>query len=212
MLALKGKKRLGKGFTMIEVVITIAVVAILAAVLVPLISQNIQSARYARAVSDVKTLREAVVQFRKDTGGWPIYRGGTNRSLLFSDYDGDNDGVPDTGPIPSGWSGIDRNDRLSLAFHLINYNASVPRGPSTSATPSWNGPYLSDLRPDPWGNSYVVNSHWLFTDGDLGTPEFDYMNVYVVSAGPGRSANVETPFNGTGPPPAGSDDIVSRLQ
>ena len=197
------------GFTMIEVVITIAVVAILAAILVPLVSQNITSARFARAASDVKTLGEAIIQFRRDTAVWPVYEGNQVRNLLFSDVDAGNDGTPDTGSLPegAGWEDVTFDLRLSLGYHLIDYrinlyDSNILRGPSTSGTPSWNGPYLDAVRPDPWGTTYVVNCLGLG-----GTT-----NVYVVSAGPGRPANVETPFNGSGPPPAGSDDVVFRLQ
>jgi prepilin-type N-terminal cleavage/methylation domain-containing protein len=190
-----------RGFTIIEIVITIAVVAILSAILVPVISQNIQSARFARAASDVKTLGEAIVQFRKDTAVWPTSRAGAPIYMLFSDVDSTNDGIPDTSFLPSGWT-IDRNFRLSMAYHLINNTDNITRGPSAAGTPSWNGPYLSIVRPDPWGTAYVVNAQLLG-----GTA-----NVYVLSAGPGRPAQVETPFDGSGPPPADSDDIAFRLQ
>ncbi len=195
-----------KGFTMIEVVVTIAVVAILAAILVPIISQNIQSARHSRAASDVSTLGKAIVQFRQDTARWPVYKTTTTMQLLFADIDSANDGSPDTGTIPANWGGIAPANRLSLQYHLVQYNIGamgVNRGPSPTGSPAWNGPYLSDAKPDPWGNTYVVNAQWLWDTGAGNS-------VYVLSSGPGRPASVETPFNGN--PPADSDDIVFRIQ
>ena len=192
------------GFTMIEVVITLAVVAILAAVLIPLISQNIQSARFARAGSDVATLGKAVVQFHQDMAAWPIAKGGVQVRLLFSDTDNDNNGVPDTSSIPLGWNGIAPADSSSLYYDLINNSNGYTPGPRADGMPSWNGPYLSAARPDPWGYPYLVNAQQLWP-GNIG-------NVYVVSAGPGRPATVETPFDGSGPPPADSDDITFRLR
>jgi len=185
------------GFTMIEVVITIAVVAILAAVLVPMISQNIQSARHARAASDVATLGKAIVQFRQDTSLWPIYSAAVPMNLLYSDT---------AATIPPTWDVDGGGQNLSMATHLMAYNinavnAGITNGPSTTGTPSWNGPYLSGLSADPWGNSYVVNCQHLSTGAG---------NVYVLSAGPGRPANIETPFNGA--PPGGSDDIFFQIQ
>jgi prepilin-type N-terminal cleavage/methylation domain-containing protein len=195
------------GFTMIEVVITIAVVAILAAVLVPLISQNIESARNARATSDVATLGKAMVQFYQDTARWPIYNNTTAMRLVFSDVDNNNDGIPDNSAIPSGWDTVPAANRLTLAHHLIAFNMgplNISTGPQPPGTPAWNGPYLSEVRPDPWGNAYVVNVQWLWdTSGGVNS-------VYVLSAGDSRPATVETPFNGN--PPANSDDIVYRIQ
>jgi prepilin-type N-terminal cleavage/methylation domain-containing protein len=193
-----------RGFTMIEVVITLAVVAILAAVLVPLISQNVQSARFARAGADVATLGKAVVQFRQDLGIWPVTKGGVQVWLLFSDTDNDNNGVPDTSSIPAGWSGISEARSSSMYYDLINNSNNYTPGPRSDGMPCWNGPYLSAARPDPWGNPYLINSQQLLP-GNTG-------HVYVVSAGSGRSAQVDTPFNGSGPPPANSDDITFRLQ
>jgi len=199
------KRKREKGFTLIEVVITLSVIAILAAILVPLISQNINSARIARATGDVSTIGKAIVQFRQDTAQWPIYRGPTVMSLLFSDIDSANDGIPDTGAIPAAtdatWN-VAANLRLSLDYHLINYNTTVQRGPSTNGLPSWNGPYLSKVSPDPWGNVYVVNSQGL-TPGVNGI-------VYVLSAGPSNSAVIDVTYAGV--IPAGSDDIVFRVQ
>jgi len=187
---------------MIEVVITIAVIAILAAVLVPLISQNIQSARMSRAASEVSAIGKAIVQFRQDTDKWPIFAGATQYRLLFAAVDSDFNGVPEGSSIPSTWSAIPAANRLSLAYHLMSNNSGLSGGPSKEGLPCWNGPYLTDIKVDPWGNPYLVNAEWLWT-GNTGT-------VYVLSSGPGRPAQVETPFNGN--PPAGSDDITYRIK
>lgn len=201
-----------EGFTLMEMVITLSVIAILTAIMVPIISNNIQSARFARASSDVATLGKAMAEFRKDTSRWPAYEaGGASNDILFSDQDATNDGIPDNGAIPTdaGWGAIGIGQRLSLAYNLIaNSSGLYPQGPSTEGLPAWNGPYLSEVRVDPWGTPYVVNSRWLFTDLDAGTPGFQYNNAYVLSAGPGSV--LETAFGGA--PPADSNDITFRLQ
>ncbi len=198
------KREKSRGFTMIEMVITLAVVAILAAVLVPLISNNIQSARFARAGSDVSTIGKAIVQFRQDTGQWPIYDGTTPRRLLYSD----RNGVAGTAVFPAGpgatteWADIAAVNSLSLSFHLVSYNIGakgVQRGPSANPV-NWNGPYLSMVQLDPWGNSYMVNAEYLG-----GTN-----SVYVISAGSERPALIDQTFNGN--PPADSNDVFFRIQ
>jgi hypothetical protein len=180
--------------------------------MVPIISNNIQSARFTRANSDVSTLGKAIVQFRKDTATWPVYRSAGNpRQLLFSDRDADNNGVPDTSTVPATWNTYVPGGSLSLEHNLVNNSSGIySRGPRADGLPCWNGPYLSETVPDPWGNAYVVNSYWLYTDADPSTTQFDALNVYVLSAGPGRPAAIETPFNGV--PPADSDDITFRVQ
>lgn len=194
------KMKCSTGFTMIEAVIVIAVVAILAAVLVPMIGQNIESARNARAASDVATLGKAIVQFRQDTSLWPIYQGTATRNLLYSDTN--------TSTIPPGWA-VPAGQILSLAYHLTAYNIGpgpgtmqIQMGPSRDGTVAWNGPYLSGVAPDPWGHAYVINSQWLIP-GNSGS-------VYVLSAGPGNSATIDTPYGGA--PPAGTDDIYFQIQ
>lgn len=193
------------GFTMIEAVITIAIVAILAAILVPMISSNIDSARLSRAQSDVSQLAKAIIQFRQDVDRWPVNRNSIRVRLLFGELDNNNDGIPDIGTIPPGWPAIPAANRASLNHELVNNGENIAQGTSTVGAVTWKGPYLTEIRADPWGNPYLVNAEWL---GVLANP---LPAVYVVSAGPGRPVAVETPYNG-GNPPAGSDDIIRRIQ
>ena len=202
--------RMGKsksaGFTLVEVVIVLAVIAILSAVLMPMIAKNIESARMARASADTATIAKAIVAFFQDLGQWPVYRGGTAHYLLFSAQDADNNGVPDLGSIPPGWNTAGRP--LSLHFELIaNGNARTP-GPSPDGLPVWNGPYLTQMDVDPWGTPYLVNARWLT---DTATANG---GVYVISAGPqygGNPVQVEMAFDGL-PDPSSGNDISFRIK
>lgn len=62
------KKNNKRGFTLVELVIVIAVIAILAAVLVPTFSSVINSANKVAAESDASTLRTACMVVEKDDG------------------------------------------------------------------------------------------------------------------------------------------------
>lgn len=190
-----------RGFTLMEVVITLSIIAIVAAILVPMISNNIRTARLARAQSDVATIGKAIAQFHQDMARWPVNSGATQCAILFSDVDATNDGIPDNSSIPAAWSGV-VGARLSLHFNLISNGNGYTVGPSRDGTPAWNGPYLSNMGLDPWGNPYVVNSQWLYSTGGNG--------VYILSAGAATNADLETGHAGS--PPVGSDDISFRVQ
>ncbi len=194
------------GFTLIEAVIVLAVIAILSAVLVPMVAQNIQSARLARAASDTALIGKAMVSFYQDLDQWPVYRSGIAHFLLFSAPDANQDGIPDMGSIPTAWNTVGRY--LSLHFELVGNGNNRSPGPSPTGLPAWNGPYLTGMDVDPWGTPYLVNARWL-TDKLTANG-----GVYVVSAGPqtgGNPVQVEMPFDGA-PDSQNGNDICFRIQ
>src|SRR5688572_18052392 len=67
-----------RGFTLIEMVITVAIVATLAAILTPRIGDYITEARITRASADAQTIADAIANFNKSTGKWPIFQSGVN--------------------------------------------------------------------------------------------------------------------------------------
>ena len=70
----------------------------------------------------------------------------------------------------------------------------------------WRGPYVDALRPDPWGNRYMINTFALYgTEGIFSAPVFCY------STGP--DLGVDTAFNQPAPGAAvvGGDDIAIIL-
>src|SRR5690242_15861806 len=62
-----------KGFTLIELAVVLAIIAVLAAVLTPMVAGYVDQARIARAQADVRTIADAVKLYQRDTGRWPVY-------------------------------------------------------------------------------------------------------------------------------------------
>ena len=60
-----------RGFTMIEMVVVLAVIAILAAILTPIITSYVDRARLNAASSDLNHIAAATIQFNTDTRVWP---------------------------------------------------------------------------------------------------------------------------------------------
>ena len=60
-----------KGFTLIELVLVIAILTILAGAMVPIISSNREEARRARAMTEVDAIKSAALMYHTDTDQWP---------------------------------------------------------------------------------------------------------------------------------------------
>ena len=82
------KKGLRQGFTLIELVVVIAILAVLAGVLVPRVSNHMSSARDARRLSDIKAVRRAVEQYYMDKGNYPA----ANTNGSYGGWDVSHDG------------------------------------------------------------------------------------------------------------------------
>lgn len=199
--------RNNKGFTLIEMVVVLAVVAILAAILTPTIAKNIQDAKLTRATNEAQVIGAAMASFFKDVGRWPT-ADGTDAAL------GDaltliHGGVGDD---PAG--GIADWDKDTAAattdifeYHLVDNNpgnAANDYTPWSDATKmGWNGPYIGEIKPDPWGVYYacnVVNAY--DSPNNLG--------AWVLSFGVNRNAETTWATPRTTIAPEG-DDVGVRI-
>ena len=142
------------GFTLIEMVIVVAIVALLAGILVPVAFNQVDDAEKARAMADVRQLSSAMMLFRQDCGKWPI----TSR-LLYSD------------------GNKAKNENLFEGGGTQHIRMALRE--NTPATSGWKGPYMTTFSPDPWGNRYIVESRgfeddkppmaWVISAGPNGT-------------------------------------------
>ena len=65
---MKFSKKIKKGFTLVELVIVIAVIAVLSAVLIPVFGNVINNAKVAKAKADVRNINEKIVLRSLDDG------------------------------------------------------------------------------------------------------------------------------------------------
>ncbi len=204
-----------EGFTLVEMVVVLAVVAILAAILVPTIAKNIQDANIARAQNETKVIAAAIASFYKDLGRWPTADGFTpdlrDVHWLIAGFNGDQ-----TSQV-NNWNkywGLDETDFME--FQLIQndpgrvggdypYGDRGPYDYPTTGRWRWRGPYIAEIPADPFGIHYSCNVRY-FWDMHNGQPGA----VYVLSAGPNKLW--DTPFGQPLPGTIGGDDIGTPIR
>jgi general secretion pathway protein G len=67
--------RLTKGFTLIELIVVVAVLSILAAVLVPQVANIVEDARISRVETELNTFKKAITKLYADIGRFPADQG-----------------------------------------------------------------------------------------------------------------------------------------
>ena len=181
MNRLKGNK----GFTMIEIIVILAVIAILAAVITPMVTKYIGESRIRKAEQDTKAIEEAMTAFYKDTAKWPgqvegyeVLVGGNKQYASTSERN--------MGKI---------NEKAQLERYLCDMSAKDKKN-----YPNWNGPYLHEVKLDSWGKRYVVRIKPLYNATDR-------YYAWVISAGP--DGKMETKKSDT---KIKGDDIGTRMK
>ena len=76
-----------KGFTLLEIIVVLAVLGALAAMLSPVVFRYIDDANRTKTQNDARVIAAAVDQMYKDTGRWPFYVVGTSKLAYTSGTD-----------------------------------------------------------------------------------------------------------------------------
>jgi len=147
-----------RGFTLIEMVITIAIISSLAAILVPIVAAELGDSAKARAQGDARRIGVAVDQFFKDVRFGPTGPLGNNTVEYL-----EGTGAP-IAPNPFG----DDGGAIEAIEDYLTDGAA-------NGGPEWGGPYVAGVPPDPWGNAYLINVHGFYDAAEF---------VWVISAGP----------------------------
>ncbi len=198
--------RADRGFTLMEVIVILGVVAILTAILAPMVIRYLDDANKAKAESDVRTLGSAILKFRQDSGRFPYFADGnaSGSTPSFSILTGPGT-APTDGTGTALWNLATATKDTFENQLQRNQPASDPtKAYKTTGHFAWKGPYLDTLSEDPWGNQYLVNIGKL----EPGSGK----QSWVISAGP--NGKIETVFDlsTTGAAALSGDDIGARLQ
>jgi prepilin-type N-terminal cleavage/methylation domain-containing protein len=209
----KTTMKANKGFTLLEVAVVLAIIAILAAILTPVVTSYIDQARTTRAENDVKKISQAVNLFKRDTGVYPPY-------ISYADAAAGTNVVPclvsgtaapstTTGSAFFGsWSCGTGDNTIGLLQQYLNVSSGIAStlsaGNETGGKIAYRGPYLDGLSgTDPWGNPYVVNSAALVNATNW---------AFAVSGGPNSVLNTTQTQAKTSTFAAGGDDITSVIR
>lgn len=209
------------GFTLLEITIILAVMAVLGLILTPSVVNFINNSRLTRAQSDVQVLANAVADFYEDNGFFPKYNDPAKTqeiALLVTPG-----AVPDSGQgtATERWTVEDASLVDLLSNQLVNNrpgggNVGYPLKVGIGAT-GWAGPYISStVSEDPWGNRYAINVEFLEPMPGATEPDGQEKRaVWAMSAGPDAIVNTVYPTQSVQVISLASlaaDDIGIRLQ
>jgi len=153
-----------QGFTLIEMIVTVAIIASLAAILVPIVSSELGDTAQSRAIGDAQRIGTAVTQYIKDTRLFPTGTEGAETVELLRGEGND----PGANAMEEGDGDVEE---------LLNY---LTDGAANGGA-LWNGPYMQQIPADPWGNRFYVNVNGYYDNAEY---------VWVISAGP--DGDIET--------------------
>ncbi|MFQ5863410.1 MAG: prepilin-type N-terminal cleavage/methylation domain-containing protein [Candidatus Brocadiales bacterium] len=174
-----------RGFTLVEVVVVVAVVGILALIVVAIATDKILTAKIVAAESDIKSLATAIASFYQDTGEFPARTvAGKNKiEVLRSSNDSSLDPEFATG-LPALW-GLTETDEINN--HLLIDNPGGTANGYRNNNVKWNGPYIGDIGRDPWGRNYLIIARGFYDPGTAVLPIF----AWIISGGPNKTIETD---------------------
>lgn len=163
-----------KAFTLVEVIVILAVISILVAIVTPTVLKYIAEAQQSRAEEDVRSISLVINDLIKDTGQYPGSKLPVVNTVqtTFLCSTGTKLGTP--------WG--DDAKCADLTKHLVENDPGQDGTVGgtgdyrTTGRRKYKGPYVQVINEDPWGNAYQINAASLV--GGNASP------TWIISAGP----------------------------
>lgn len=106
------KNKLQQGFTLIEVMVVVVILAILAAILVPRIMNRPEQARMVKAKTDLMAIQNALEMYKLDNGFYPSTEQGIQALVT----------KPEGDPQPQDWQGYLKTTPQDPWGHQYQYS------------------------------------------------------------------------------------------
>ncbi len=211
-----------QGFTLIEIVIAVAIVAIFAAALTPMVFRHLEEAKISKAQNETEVIATAVLCYHKDVGAWPYTNATANNrpsgnevARVVSSSAVAPDAGPNAAPGATNWASYGVTKQLGDYLYYNNADADIGANGAntvnedwpTSGPGAWRGPYIDRYTlNDPWGHAYVINARFFPGGSYNGTVRH---KVFVLSPGP--NGKWETGANNADPEEISGDDIGTLI-
>lgn len=182
---MKTRTTVSQAFTLIELLIVVAIIGILAAIAVPNFLNARMRATVSRTQSDLRALSLAIESYQIDNNAFPPSPGDLTRNMVKLTTPISYIGSVDFTDIFKVEQQATGNDLTSYLFFSYKYNASTWMGRIQRPDLSTDGFCLSSWGPDrvqgsqiPKGNYVGSPVEWLYIHIQDGNPAQGYAGVY----------------------------------
>ena len=161
-----------KGFTLMELMVVIAIIVLLAGIMMPNLAKRIERAKMTKAEADIATMESAIAMYETDMGRYP---------------DDNYSGLLGIQSLEVRLTGRDSSGTVSSITDDPDWNGPYIKGIEDDP---WDQPYVYIKNSDPRG-SPVSGTDYPAVDygGSVNAP--DNMYYYIYSTGKNRDTGTE---------------------
>lgn len=221
-ITLKKSPSFARAFTIIELLIVIAIIGILAAMLMPVLSAAQKHAKVTQAKTEIANIVNAIQQYESDYSRFPISAAAQNMGVGAYTYGGvfqSTNGTWWVGTTNANGLVASNSDVMAILLDYTNYPNNYLGGATTINTNHMKNPkrnvYLANTKPsgwdpsqtgtpplpgigndlvyrDPWGNPYVITMD-LNEDNAAFDALYERPTVASIGGGTGLAGLVSQP-------------------